>query len=791
LNAFLQDLRHGIRLLARRPGLTAGLVLTLALGIGANASIFSVISAVLLHPLPMRDPARLAVLWAADRQHADQQVEVSFRDLTEWQRRSRTFESFAALSSVNLDIALTGGDRPQQIEGMMVSAGFFDVIGARALIGHVPTAAQAANNNAFTGVISHRLWQSRYAADPGIIGRAITADHSPVTIVGVMPPDFDFPHNVDFWYPVSSASLSGNLDIRIYRVIGHLAAGRTLQQGQQEMESIARALERELPQQHRGLGVRVDSLAQAVYGNARPALWMLMAAVGLLLLTACVNAGNLLLSRAMSRRNEMLLRAALGAGRPRVVRQLLTEALPVGLLAGLAGLLLARYGVAMLAALAPKDIPRIGDSAIGGNVILYSWLVTLATVVFFALPGALQATGTALTPRRNSRNRMRGAFVVVQVAVSVVLIAGAVTLGRGLVRLNRIDPGFQRDHILTFRITLSKPEHRTQQARQRFYQDLLERLRQIHGVHSAAAILLRPLSGTVGWDTNFALEGQSPQEQQANRDANYEAISPDYFRTMRIPLIAGRDFDNNDRASTEPVAIVSAALARRYFPQGAVGQRIRLASPAWLKIVGVAADTRYREWEKARFDIYIPFQQRAQHRSDFVVRTAQNPLALAGEIERAVASVDKDQPVSSLSTIDALVEETFALPRFNLTLVGAFAACAMLLAGTGLFALLMHTMTQRRQEIGLRMAIGARRADIVRLVVVDGMRLAAVGITAGAFASWGAMRTVAAYVAGMPGVTSGTLALAGGIVMAIAVASALIPATRAARIDPIQTLRHE
>jgi putative ABC transport system permease protein len=319
-------------------------------------------------------------------------------------------------------------------------------------------------------------------------------------------------------------------------------------------------------------------------------------------------------------------------------------------------------------------------------------------------------------------------------------MVGAVTLARGFADLNRIDPGFRRDHLLTFRITLSKPEYAQQEARKRFYGQVLERLRALPGAQSAAAILLRPLSGTVGWDTQFTVEGQTAAEQAANPDPNYEAISPDYFRTMRIPMLAGRDFSVDDRTGAEPVVIVSAALARRYWPgQEAVGRRIKLARPdgkaPWLKVVAVVTDVRYREWENSRLDIYIPFQQRAPHRSDFVVRTSQDPLALAGEIQRAVYAIDKDQPVSSLTTVESLVAETFALPRFNLTLLAAFASCALALAMAGVFAQLMHSVTQRIHEIGIRIALGARRADVLRLVIVDGIAWTALGIVCGVLAA--------------------------------------------------------
>jgi putative ABC transport system permease protein len=378
----------------------------------------------------------------------------------------------------------------------------------------------------------------------------------------------------------------------------------------------------------------------------------------------------------------------------------------------------------------------------------------------------------------------------------VMLMVGAVTLARSFAELNRIDPGFRRDHVLTFRITLSKPEYAQQEARKRFYQELLERLRRIPGAQSAAAILLRPLSGTVGWDTQFTVEGQSAAEQAANPGPNYEAISPDYFRTMRIPMLDGREFSDLDRTGGERVVIVSAALARRYWPgQSAVGKRLKLVRPdaiaPWLKVVAVVADVRYREWEKSRFDIYIPMQQRAQHRSDFVVRTAQDPLALAGEIQRAVSAIDKDQPVSSLTTVDSLVADTFALPRFNLTLLSVFAGCALALAMAGVFAQLMHSVTQRIHEIGIRIALGARRADVLRLVILDGVAWTGLGIVCGTLAAMATGRAISGVLSGMRAPDLDTVLGAAGVVMLTAIAASVVPARRASRVDAIQALREE
>ena len=486
-----QDLRFGLRLLARRPAFSAGLILTLALGIGANASIFSVVSSVLLHPLPFRDPGRLAVLWAADRKHGDQQVEVSYRDLTEWQRRSRTFEGFAALSSVNLDIALTGGDRPQQVEGMLVSDGFFTLLGSRAQLGRTPSAADVAKGG-YLAVISYRLWQSRYAGDPGIIGRSVMADHNPCTIVAVMPPDFDFPHNVDFWYPARPEDMNRNATIRVYSVIGRLRAGQHARTGALRNGEHRRRPGRRVP--------RTESRTRRArrFHGARHLRQGAAGAMG-----ADGRRGTAA-ARGLRQRRAICCSAAPWTARARCACA--PRSAPAA--------------AAWCAKCWPRDCPSEFSAArpvscwratewrrwspsrpatsrasrrrrSAAQVLLYTWLLSLVTVLVFMLPAALHASRVAPLGRTAARRRTRGLFVTAQVAVSVMLIVGAVTLARGFAELNRIDPGFHRDHVLTFRITLSKPEYAQQEARKRFYGQLLERLRALPGAqfrrrHSAA-----------------------------------------------------------------------------------------------------------------------------------------------------------------------------------------------------------------------------------------------------------------------------------------------------------------
>ena len=487
--------------------------------------------------------------------------------------------------------------------------------------------------------------------------------------------------------------------------------------------------------------MRIDSIEHAIFGKAQPALWVLMAAVGLLLLAACVNAGNLLLSRAMDRQGEMRLRAALGAGRGRVVRQMLAEGLPIGILGGAAGSLLARYGVAALVALAPADIPRIAQAQVSGTVLLYTWLLSLVTVLVFMLPAALHASRVAPLGSTPARRRTRGLFVTAQVAVSVMLIIGAITLARGFARTQPHRPRLpsrSRTHL----------PHHALQARVRRAGSAQAVLRPAPGAPARAprravppppfccGRFPAPSAGT----PSSPSKARPPPNRPPIPSPNYEAISPDYFRTMRIPMLAGRDFTparphrsraRRDRQRRPRAPLLARPECRRQAPQTRAPRR----RAPWLTVVAVVADVRYREWETSRFDIYIPLEQRAQHRSDFVVRTSQDPLALSGEIQRAVAAIDKDQPVSSLTTVDSLVAETFALPRFNLTLLALFAGCALALAMAGVFALLMHSVTQRLHEIGIRIALGARRADVLRLVILDGIAWTALGIVCGVLAA--------------------------------------------------------
>ena len=634
-------------------------------------------------------------------------------------------------------------------------------------------------------------------ATRGIIGRSVIADHNPCTIVAVMPADFDFPHNVDFWYPAPPADMNRNATIRVYSVIGRLRAGATLAQARSEMESIAGALAGEFPEQNRGLGVRIDSLEDAVFGKARPALWVLLAAVGLLLLAACVNAGNLLLSRAMARQGEMRLRAALGAGRGRVVRQMLAEGLPIGILGGAAGLLLARYGVAALVALAPRDIPRIADTQVSGQVLLYTWLLSLVTVVVFMLPAALHASRVAPLGRTASRRRTRGFFVTAQVAVSVMLMIGAVTLARGFVELNRIDPGFRRDHLLTFRITLSKPEYAKQEARKQFYAQLLERLRAMPGAQSAAAILLRPLSGTVGWDTLFTVEGQTAAEQAANPDRQLRGHQSGLF-PHHAHSRARRPRFQRPRPHRRRTAWPSSAprSPRRYWPgQDAVGKRIKLARPDGQ---GAVAEGGGRGGRRAvsrmgdlalRYLHSLPAARAASQR--FRGAHGAGPAGAGRRNPARRRRLDKDQPVSSLTTVDSLVAETFALPRFNLTLLALFAGCALALAMAGVFALLMQSVTQRLHEIGIRIALGARRADVLRLVILDGVAWTALGIVCGVLAAIAAGRAISGVLAGMRPPDAATVLGAASVVMLYRIAASLLPARRASHVDPIHALRHE
>jgi putative ABC transport system permease protein len=778
-------------------------VTALALAISASSVIFAAVYAVLLHPLPFADSGRLVSLWSSDLAHGNREVEISYGDFREWQRRNQVFSHAALISSVNLDYTVTGRGEPMQVEGTIVTADFFQTLGVPPRLGRVFTPADDVPDAPTVVVLSGRLWQGRFGADRDIIGKTLRIDDEVCTVIGVMPAEFDFPRGVDLWAPVLTAGPenAGFNAIRIFQGIARLRPDVSIGQSRQAMDALARQIPNELK-----LGVLIEPLEHRLVGSARTALPLLLIAVGAVVLIACANVAHLRLVDAAARKRELAVRAAMGASSGRMMRQLLTESLLICALGGALGLVLTNGGVWWLKTLAPRDIPRIESAEVNGWVIAFAGLLVAATTILTGLFPAFEAAradvhtllkdaGARGTASR-LHTRFRDLLMIAEVAMATALLIGAGLLVSSFDRLGQLDPGFRAPtKVLTFRVTLPRPRYGPQEKRKAFYEALLVKLRALPGVESAGAVLLRPLSGTVGWDYPFVMEGQSADDAARNPASNFEAISPGYFATMGIPVVAGRDFTPADQDGAPGVAIISESVARQYFPgQAAVGKRMKVgrtgAKAPWLQIAGVVKDVRYREWDGTRLDLYVPVMQSAQHRSDFVLRVRQSDaLRLVPEIRRAVAEVDKDQPISSVATLDGLVSEALARPRFNAVLVAAFALCATALVGVGLFGVLSHLVAQRGQEIGIRLALGAQRGRVLRMVLLQGAGVAGVGVALGSVIALAFARLAATLLYEVTWWHPAAYAGAMGAVLALALLACLGPAVRASLADPAVALR--
>lgn len=801
-----QDVRFGWKLLGKDPGFTAMAVLALALGIGATSTVFSVLHSVLLSPLPFHRVDRLVTIWGTDPKRGAAEIEIAWREYEEWRRQNNVLEDVALMSSVNLDMPLTGDGQPQQVESTIVTHTFFRTLGVKAFRGRVFSAEDDRQGAPPRCLIGYSLWQSRYGGSDSILGRQIRSDQDSLEVIGVMPPEFDYPRDVQVWLPAMAVApnlAKENRDLKVFAAVARLRSGVSLEQAQAEMAIIGKRLDETSSTGKRGLSFALHGMLDAVFGNARQALWIMMGAVALVLLLACLNVGNLLLARGAVREREMAIRAALGAGRGRLFRQLLVESFLLAILGTAAGFGLLYLALKLVAILGPADIPRLNQVELNAISALFTVVLAFAaTLVFGAVP-ALQGASPHLadtlketsstSTTSGARLRFRNALVTAEVAVAVMLAVGAGLLVKSFRELQSLDPGFNADNVFTFRLTLNA-KHQEQAKRQQFYAAVLDKVRALPGVVSAGAVLIRPLSGTVGWDNPFTVDGQSSDQQAANPNANYEAISPDYFGTMSIPLLAGRDFARGDTEKAQGVIIVNESFAKRHWGvSNAVGRRVKLGRPGgpqpWLTVVGVAKDVRYREWEAVRTDLYIPFTQRAQHRSDFVVKTTGDPTALAGAVRAAVRELDKDQAISNVTTMRALVDAALARAKFNMAMLTIFAACALALASIGVYGVISYFVAQRRTEIGIRMALGATTGGVARLVLGQGIGLVTAGIVGGVVGALALTRWMGSILYGIKATDPGTYATVVAVLLLCGVGACLIPVLRAVRVSPASTLR--
>ncbi|HEX7049876.1 MAG TPA: ABC transporter permease [Longimicrobiales bacterium] len=811
MDTILRDLRYAARQLLKRPGFTAIAVLALALGIGANTAVFSVVDAVLLEPLPFKEPERLMVLWEQETAVPDRPPEpTSAATFQDWRAQSRTFDELAAW--VYSGFALTGAGEPEEIGTVRASANLFRLLGVEPALGRafLPEEEQPGRHRIV--ILSHGLWQRRFGGDPGILGRSLTLDGEPYAVVGVMPAGFRFPDDDDvgMWVPLSYLPYElRSRGQRMFNVVGRLAADATLEQAQNEMSTIAGRLAVQYPEAHRGWDVLVQPAREVVIGETRPALLVLLGAVAFVLLIACANVASLLLARAADRQREIAVRSALGASRRRLVRALLVESGLVALLGGAAGLLLAVWGLDLILALAPEGLPRWNVIRIDGDVLAFTTFAAAATALLAGLAPALNASraapasalreGSDRTTEGAGGRRLRHAMIVAEVALSIVLLVGAGLLIRSFHRLSNVDPGFDADHLLAAAIFL--PDNRyPDDARQiHFFESLLERVRSLPGVTSVGAVTTLPMNPVgIDHDMPFRVPGTPEALADPLPQADFRIASEGYFRTMGIPLLRGRGFTARDRADAPCVIVVNETFVQRFLPPGSDPLRESVVigddpgDPA-CDIIGVVGNVRHRGLDAVpRPEFYVAFRQVYSYGTlTLAVRTTRDPLALAQAVKEQVFALDPALPVAELATMDALVADSVADRRFHLSLLGAFAALAVILAASGIYGVISYTVAQRTREIGIRIALGARRGEVLRAVLGQGARLAALGAAFGLAGALLLTRSLAGMLYEVSPTDPLTFGGVAAVLAAIALLASWLPARRAARVDPMVALRSE
>ncbi len=810
LNQLLADIRFGLRMLRKNPGFTAVAVLTLALGIGANAAVFSVVYAVLLRPLPYKDPSSLIVLNETTPMVGT--VSVSYPNFLDWRNQSRTFSEIAAVRGVGFNLA--GVTQPENISGDAVSPNFLSMLGVRPFLGRDFDASEEKAGTPPVILLSYSLWQSHFGGDPNIVGRTIKLDDRSFTIVGVLPSNYRSLDKTDVMLPIGVWATDNSEDVKErgargdLGVIGRLATGVSLAKARAEMEGIAARLATEYPASNDRFGVALQPIRDAFVSDIRPAILVLFGAVMFVLLIACANVANLFLVRGASRTKEVALRIALGASRGRIISQMLTESFVLAVLGGVLGLALAVAGIGGMSRLIPADMLSGATVNLNGTVLLFAACVVALASFIFGLAPALHSTkpdvqselkeGGRSASAGAGQNQLRAALATAEISLALILLVGAGLMMKSLYRLLAVDPGFRPERVLTMGMDLRTQQYSKDPAVLNFWQQVLDKVRVLPGVEGAAVGTHIPLTDSHG-RTDITIEGMALPRPGNYPHPDVHTISPGFVATLGIPLLRGRTFTDADNENAPLVGMINAMLARRFFPnEDPVGKRFVFGHPSeknppkWCTIVGVVGDTKmYGLANPARLEVYVPFRQDANSDMTLLVKSGADPAALTSAIREAVQSIDKEQPLIAISTMKELVSNSVATRRMTLVLLGFFSGLALVLGAIGIYGVISYSVAQRTHEIGIRMALGAPRRDVFRLVVGQGLKLAGIGIAIGIAGALGLARLMSSLLYEISATDFETFAGVSILLALVALLACFIPAQRAMRVDPTVALRYE
>jgi putative ABC transport system permease protein len=802
MDSLIKDIRYGIRSLLKRPGFTAIALVALALGIGANTAIFSLVNAVVLRPLPYAEPDRLVWVWGFVR-NGPSRASVGPPDFLDYRSQNKTFENFAATYGINIPLNLTGNGDPERLSASGVTGNFFDTYKIAPAIGRGFTLDNEKTGQDQVTILSYDLWQRRFGGDPGIVGKTIVLNGKATEIIGVMGKDVSFPQAAELWVPMNFDA-SPDMQMRkahFIRPVGRLKPGVTIRQAQADMDVIAAQLEKQYPDSNTGWGLRLVSLREQLLGGSRTYVFILFGAVGLVLLIACANVANLLLVRAAARQKEIALRTALGASRLRIIRQMITESVLLAIVGGALGVLLARAGVELLVSLSQDNLPRTVSVRVDATVLVFTFLLSLLTGLVFGLAPAFRTLKVNLIEslkegvrgggENTLRNRTRSVLVVAESAIAVVLLISAGLLVRSLVALQRVNPGFDSNNVLTARLDIARTKYDTPEKKANFLNDIQTRISNLPGVETVGRTTELPLNGQLN-DMPFTVEGRPPVSPDQGFDADWRRVNENYLSALRIPLLRGRNFTAQEVRQSEPVMIVSQQLVDQVFPnEDPLGKRLILAiGDKRYEIVGVTGDIRHNSLAGPPLaTMYLPSVDLSS--TSLVIRTKADPMSIVGSLRKEVLAVDPEQPIASVRPMTALVDASVSSQRYNTMLLGLFAVLAVVLAATGIYGVMSYTVAQRTHEIGVRMALGARRFNVLTLVLRQGMLLALIGVVLGLLGAYALTRVMAAFLFEVTARDPITFAVVSASLLAVAFIACLVPALRATKVNPLVALRYE